>query len=197
MSDGVTHRARGGREGSLLAREPLGSWEGQAAAGLEMLQLLPEAPFVLHRAFDVGEGEKCESSPVLLSGKEMPPPSAALSAAGACATLQKSFLTLGPGWLPARTGGSAGAGTTRPSQLCGTTVSVLECVQALPPEHPAGMPWVLPSPWGCKPTSKGFISLIQLVPVPPSKTWLTSAGAQPAQGVPGTGAHWSAAPLPH
>lgn len=112
----------------------------------------------------------------------MPPPSTAPSGAGPCATLQKSFLPPGPGRPPARTGGSAAAGTLRHTQLCGTTVSVLECGQALPPEHPAGMPGVLPSPCGCKPTSKGFISPIQPVPVPPSKTWLTSAATQPAQG---------------
>lgn len=70
MSDGVTHCARGGREGPLLAQESLGSWEGRAAGGLEVLLVhwgsAPVAlgqselsrqrhPLCFTESFDVGE----------------------------------------------------------------------------------------------------------------------------------------------
>lgn len=129
-----------------------------------------------HRSvFDVGKGEKCESSPVLPSspGRRCPCPALLCQQRGRVPHSKKTFFLLArDGWQP----GQAAQLVLAPSDTHSSVaqLSVLENVQALPPEHPAGMPRVLPSPWGCKPPSKGFISLIQLVPVPPSKTWLAS-----------------------
>ena len=87
----------------------------------------------------------------------MPLPSAALSGVGCVPGSKKAFFSPGPGWLPARTGCSADAGTLRCAQLCSMTTSMPEHVQAEAPWHPAlppeHHPGVLPSPISKPPSS--------------------------------------------
>lgn len=151
--------------------------------------LSPEAPFVLHRVFDVGEGAKCESFRVLPSspGRRSPHPALLCQQRGRVPHSKKHIFLL------ARDGRQPGQVAQLTAELHGTTVCAGECAGTA-------------SRTSCRDaqgaaTSLGLQTHLQGIhlshPTGASASWLASAGAQPAQVVPGTGAHWGAASLPH
>lgn len=161
--------------------------------------------FCFTEPFDVGEGDKCESSPVLPSslGRRCHHPVLLRQEWGMYQAPKKAFLFL---VLDGRQPGQAAQQTPAPSDAHSSVAQLPPCQSVCRQRLPGTWHCHQNDPQGClgschlpatqllpataDPHSRGSSLPSEPVLVPPSEPWLMSAGAQPAQGMPDRCAHW-------